>query len=165
MAESLRQSRSITERRALIQSETHLHTCPHLPETHLHTLETLACQLQLEKYSYTSNNENIQSNTNTQIHLQKSIMKAFSQTQRGIVKCNLLDIETLPLLLVQTKKIVSIEVLLNSVVDGHRRKTLSEANVIMDSFGELAKISPMYLLPVCGARRGSRVQMQWIHWL
>ena len=91
-------------------------------------------------------------------------MKAFSQTQRGIVNCNLLDIETLPLLLVQTKKINSIKVLLNSVVDGHRRKTLSEANVIMDSFGELAKISPMCLLPVCGARRGSRVQMQWIHW-
>ena len=149
MAESLRQSRSITERRALIQSETHLHTCPHLPETHLHTLETLACQLQLEKYSYTSNNENIQSNTNTQIHLQKSIMKAFSQTQRGIVKCNLLDIETLPLLFKPRKsfqlKFCQIVLL--------RRKTLSEANVIMDSFGELAKISPMCLLPVCGARR------------
>ena len=142
MAESLRQSRSITERRALIQSETHLHTCPHLPETHLHTLETLACQLQLEKYSYTSNNENIQSNTNTQIHLQKSIMKAFSQTQRGIVKCNLLDIETLP-------------------VDGHRRKTLSEANVIMDSFGELTKISPMCLLPVSESRCSGSIGLDW----
>ena len=97
------------------------------------------------------------SNTNTQIHLQKSIMEAFSQTQRGIVKCNLLDIETLPLLFKPRKsfqlKFCQIVLL--------RRKTLSEANVIMDSFGELTKISPMCLLPVSESRCSGSIGLDW----